>query len=101
MEKKEIDYLPLGSIVILCGGIQKLIINARGVVIKHEEEKILFDYGGSLYPQGIIGDEMIYFNHEDIQKVVFMGYSDDDDKLMVSNIKQWYKDSEYKRKDEA
>ena len=31
-EKERIDYLPLGSIVILRGGVQKIVINARGLV---------------------------------------------------------------------
>ena len=52
-----------------------------------------FDYGGSLYPQGIIGDQILYFNHEDIAKVVFEGYHDEDDEMMVENINKWYEES--------
>ena len=32
METNKIDYLPLGSVVILNGGAQKIIVNARGMV---------------------------------------------------------------------
>lgn len=98
-EEERIEYLPLGSIVILRGGVQKVVINARGLVSVITKPPGFFDYGGSLYPQGIIGDQIMYFNHKDIAKVVFMGFSDDDDKMMVDNINEWYANSEFKRAD--
>lgn len=94
---ERIDYLPLGSVVILNGGVQKVVINARGLVTLAVDPPGFFDYGGSLYPQGIIGDQILYFNHKDIAKVVFEGYSDDDDKMMVDNINDWYEKSEFER----
>lgn len=39
------------------------------------------------------------FNHRDIVKVVFSGFHDDDDKMMVDNINQWYMESPYERTD--
>mgnify|MGYP004499953743 CR=1 FL=1 len=95
--KEKVDYLPLGSIVILKGGVQKVVINARGLISVAVEPPGYFDYGGSLYPQGIIGDQILYFNHCDIAKVVFKGFSDEDDKMMVDNINEWYWSSEYER----
>lgn len=100
-EKERIDYLPLGSIVILKGGVQKIVINARGLVTASTVPAGYFDYGGSLYPQGIVGDQILYFNHCDIAKVVFEGYTDDDDKMMVDNINEWYANSEFERIDTA
>lgn len=88
MEKK-IKYLPLGSVVVLKGGIKKLIIVARGLQIKYGEEDKFFDYGASEYPDGIVGDKLAYFNHDAITKVVFEGYSDDDDKTVVENINRF------------
>ena len=79
VKKETVDYLPLGSVVILKGGY--------------------FDYGGCLYPQGLVGDQILYFNHRDIVKVVFSGFHDDDDKMMVDNINQWYMESPYERTD--
>ncbi|HJC74312.1 MAG TPA: DUF4176 domain-containing protein [Candidatus Mediterraneibacter faecavium] len=98
-EKERIEYLPLGSIVILRGGVQKIVINARGLVTATTTPAGYFDYGGSLYPQGIIGDQILYFNHKDIAKIVFTGYTDDDDKMMVDNINEWYENSEFERID--
>ena len=94
---ERIDYLPLGSIVILNGGVQKVVINARGLVTLAVDPPGFFDYGGSLYPQGIIGDQILYFNHKDIAKVVFEGYTDSEDKMMVDNINDWYAKSEFER----
>lgn len=99
MKEEKIEYLPLGSIVILRGGVQKIVINARGLVTLSTTPAGYFDYGGSLYPQGIVGDQILYFNHRDIAKVVFEGYSDDDDKMMVDNINEWYEDSSFERVD--
>ena len=93
--KERVAYLPLGSIVILNGGVQKVVINARGLVTAATNPPGYFDYGGSLYPQGIIGDQILYFNHKDIAKVVFEGFSDDDDKMMVDNINEWFEKSEF------
>ena len=94
---ERVDYLPLGSVVILNGGVQKVVINARGLVTMAVEPAGFFDYGGSLYPQGIIGDQILYFNHSDIAKVVFTGYTDDDDIMMVDNINKWFAESQFER----
>lgn len=100
MEKEQrVDYLPLGSIVILKGGTQKVVINSRGLVSLMTEPSGFFDYGGSVYPQGIVGDSILYFNHCDIAKVVFKGYTDEDDAMMVDNINEWYAKSQYERAD--
>ncbi len=97
--KEKIDYLPLGSIVILKGSVQKIVINSRGLVTVATVPATFFDYGGSVYPQGIIGDQILYFNHRDIDKIVFKGYSDEDDKMMIDNINSWFANSEYDRAD--
>lgn len=87
MEKN--NFLPLGSIVIIKGGVKKTVIIARGLATSFGEGLVYFDYGGCLYPEGIIGDALLYFNHEDIAKVVHQGYTDEDDEMMIENIEQW------------
>ncbi len=96
-EKEKIEYLPLGSVVVLKGGVQKVIICARGLVTAAVNPPCFFDYGGSLYPQGIMGEQILYFNHKDIWKIIFNGYSDEDDKLMVEQINQWFQESDFER----
>ena len=72
------DLLPIGSIVLLKEGEKRLMIDGimqSDVSRKHKE----YDYVGILYPEGHIGDEFQYlFNHEDIDKIVFRGYEDEE-----------------------
>ena len=94
-----IDYLPLGSIVIVRGAIKKTMVIARGLAANLGGETAVFDYGGCLYPEGLMGDQIMYFNHADIAKVVFQGFSDEDNELMVANIRDWLKTVPYKQAD--
>ncbi len=81
-----IDYLPLGSVVQLNGGIQKLLVIARALNVNNEGKQYFFDYGGVPYPEGLTGDQIAYFNHDQINKVIFEGFRDDDDVIVVRNI---------------
>ncbi len=89
MEK--IKYLPLGSIVYLEGGIDKVLIVARGLMVKSGEKTLFFDYGGVPYPTGLAGDQMAYFQHSAIENIVFEGFSDTDDEQAVENINAYLK----------
>lgn len=83
-EKKE--FLPLGSIVLLNGSVKKLMILARGAFTNIKGKQRFFDYGACTYPEGVIGDTMLYFNGKDIVKVVSRGYSDEEEDLMQENL---------------
>ena len=83
---KKVEYLPLGSIVYLRNGTKKLMIIARGLMIKNNEEIVFFDYAGVPYPEGLQGERLAYFQHEVISKVEFSGYHDSDDEMAVENI---------------
>ena len=87
MEK--INYIPLGSVVLLEGGIQKLLVISRGLRVSNNGEEFFFDYGGVLYPQGLTGDRMAYFNHKNIAKVVFEGYDDEESRIVSDNINKF------------
>lgn len=82
------EFLPLGSIVIVKGNVKKLMIIARGLALKQHGENRYFDYGACTYPEGLLGDEVIYFNHDVIRKTVFTGYTDDDEEMMVVSLKE-------------
>ncbi|NQM14034.1 DUF4176 domain-containing protein [Streptococcus suis] len=82
----EITMLPLGSVVILKGNTKKMMIISRVIAAPVKGEVYRFDYGACLYPEGLMGDSLIYFNHEDILKVVQEGYTDDDNEIMLENI---------------
>lgn len=89
---ERVSYLPLGSIVLLKGGLQKIMITSRAVSVLNKETVYFFDYAGVFYPEGIVRDQLIYFNMDKISKVVFEGYSDVDDENAVDNINIYLRD---------
>lgn len=84
--------LPLGSVVIIDGGYRKFMIIARALQVNIKGKNHFFDYGACFYPEGLVGDKVMYFQNSDIKKVVFEGYSDDDDKMMIENIAKAFGD---------
>lgn len=83
------EYIPLGSVVRLKGGLQKLLIIARALNVRKDEKEYFFDYGAVTYPEGLTGDQMVYFNHEQLEKIVFEGFRDEDDEVIVRNIHEY------------
>lgn len=70
-------YLPIGSVVLLHGGNQPLMIYARAVYFDSGETR---DYMSVLYPFGYITDDEVYsFDHDEIERVLFMGYETEDE----------------------
>lgn len=89
MADTRINYIPLGSIVLLKGASRKMLVISRGLQVNNNGKTVFFDYGGVLYPDGLTGDRMAYFNHDSIAKVVFEGYSDVDNENVVQNINDY------------
>lgn len=83
---EEKEFLPLGSIVRVRGSVKKLMVLSRGTFPVIKGVTTYYDYGVCTYPEGIIGDSLIYINQEDIQEVVFSGYRDEDETIMQTNI---------------
>lgn len=97
MEK--IDFLPLGSVVVIKGSIKKFMIVSRALNVNVGDTVKFFDYGGCFFPEGLMGDKLMYFQHEDIMKLVFKGYDDDDNKMMIENINNVLAESSFERAD--
>lgn len=87
------NYYPLGTIVLLKGGTQKLIIISRALEVKNGDETFFFDYGAVTYPIGLIEDKMAYFNNENISKVIAEGYADVEDENFVETINEYLDDN--------
>lgn len=69
------ELLPIGSVVLLKGGVKKLMV--IGIMVRTEEdgEEKSYDYIGVVYPEGYISnDTMILFQHDQINDVIFTGY---------------------------
>ena len=78
--------LPIGSIVLLKDGEQKLMVTG---VMQTEANKRgrTYDYLGTLYPEGNISDQYnYYFNHDDIEKVYFRGYEDEERNKFIKEL---------------
>lgn len=83
-------FLPIGTIVLLKGGKKELMIMSYCIVPTGEiydknglveMEETMFDYGGCVYPEGMItSDQLFAFNHEQIEKICYMGYETDKQK---------------------
>ena len=87
MEK--IDFIPLGSVVYLKGGIKKVLVVARAINVANNGKQYFFDYGGVLYPEGVTGDQMASFNHDDVTSVFFRGCDDEENKGMAEAINEY------------
>ena len=71
---------PLGTVVYLKEGTEKLMVIGRGVVYQDQEtnSEMFVDYMGCLYPSGINPNNTIFFNQENIDRVVFKGFVDEE-----------------------
>ena len=78
-------FLPIGSIVVLKGGEKTLMIYGR--TQKIDDNPDLSDYIAVPYPEGNISKEYIYyFNHENIEKVIYKGYVNDKEVKLEKNL---------------
>ncbi|ROX54710.1 DUF4176 domain-containing protein [Enterococcus faecium] len=99
-EKQEL--LPLGSIVLLEEGLQKLVVG-RGVVYTDQVtgKDTFADYMATLYPTGLNPETTIFFNHENIDKVIFKGYSDEEEERFLEIYQEWKNDLDSSAKKES
>ena len=82
-------FLPLGTIVMLKGASKRLMITGFCIVSPEEENGKMHDYSGCLYPEGIINSKQTaVFDHEQIDKIYYMGYSDDEEKSFKTKLNE-------------
>ena len=78
-------YLPIGSIVLLKEGQKKIMIYGRRQRRVTDENE--YDYIACLYPEGNIDENYMYlFNHEDIETVIYRGYSDAEEEAFIAKL---------------
>ncbi len=81
-------YLPIGSVVILKGAKKRIMITGYAQIDMEKKDKV-YDYCGCLFPQGIISTEnTLLFNHDKIEKIFAIGYSDDEGKDFLEKLKE-------------
>lgn len=84
--------LPIGSIVYLNEGTSKIMILNRGPILPSEEsedEGIWYDYSGCIYPQGLDPNNVLYFNEENIDEIVFEGFKDGEEERFQKLFHDW------------
>ena len=68
------SLLPVGSVVLLKDATKKLMI--IGILQVNTQKDKLYDYLGVPYPEGYLGeDNNFLFDHEDINDIIFTGYT--------------------------
>lgn len=83
------ELLPIGSVIWLKEAKKALMI--FGVKQSNMETGEEFDYIGVLYPEGNMGTESQFlFQHEDIDRVVFRGFEDEQRTEFIKNLKEFY-----------
>lgn len=80
-------FLPLGSVVRLRGGDRTMMVIGRALTCtKDDGTKEYYDYGFVLYPSGVMGDALIYSNHDCIEDILFEGFSNEQDEALVAQM---------------
>ena len=91
------ELLPIGSVVLLKGGIKKIMVTGIKPVSKDDDgTEQEYDYIGVIYPEGYLNDEFNFlFNHSDVNDVVFRGYENPERvefiEYMEEVLKRYYK----------
>ena len=91
------DLLPVGSVVLLHNGTDRVIIN--GYLPYNAEDDTTYDYLGQPYPVGQITEFVaefnlykntndLVFNHENIQSIIFKGYNDSEREDMLNKLSE-------------
>lgn len=73
------QLLPIGSIVTLKNGGQKLMVISRAALYNNQGTLGYFEYSACVYPFGHTNQNAFFFNSEDVDEVVFRGYEDEDE----------------------
>ena len=67
---ENIEILRVGSIIQLIGNTKKIMIVGRCLMVNDGNNKHYSDYAGVYYPEGILDENLIYFDHDSISRVL-------------------------------
>lgn len=84
MNEKIEKFLPLGSVVLMKEAKKKIMITGYAVTSPESGDQI-WDYIGCIWPEGMIApDKNLLFNHDKIEKVFAIGFTNDEQKKFNS-----------------
>lgn len=108
-------FLPIGTVVLLKGATKPIMITSYCVFPKNFQldeagkkippEKKIYEYAGCTYPEGIIDNDLTCaFNHNQIDKVLFKGFTTEEYKklneVLNTGYEQYKKEVETKKTDQ-
>jgi hypothetical protein len=71
----EYETLPVGTVCRIKGNPKTVMIITRGGLINRPDDTHeYYDYGACLYPEGMVGASLVFFNAEEVDELVFRGY---------------------------
>lgn len=82
------NILPIGSIVRLKNGKEKLMILNRAPLFNNNGILGYFEYSACIYPYGQTGQNVFFFNEEDIEQVLFEGFKDEEEIAFCNNYNE-------------
>ncbi len=81
-------YLPIGTVVLLKGGSKRVMITGFCSVDSNKND-VIYDYNGCVYPEGYLSsDQTCLFNHDQIDKIYYMGFVDDEEKEFKAKLNE-------------
>ena len=81
------SFLPLGSIVSLKESSRYVVV--IGYTVVEEGENKIWDYLGCAYPIGVVDpSKNLLFDHSQIDKVIFRGFSDDEGNKFLNDLEE-------------
>ena len=81
----EREHLPIGTVVRVNGGNQNLMICSLFPITEKNGKQGYFDFGGVPLPLGVVSQDMAFFNKEDIDEILFLGYVDASFQQLTAN----------------
>ena len=80
-------FLPIGTVCKLAKGEKKIMIT--GYLVSDEKKPdSYYDYSGCVFPEGVLNPKInLLFNHDQIEKVYFKGYINEESEEFLIKIK--------------
>lgn len=74
MNNKE---LPIGTVVLLKGGLKKVMITGYSSIAGEGSDKV-YDYNGCIFPEGLMENVFCLFDASQIEEIFFKGLENDE-----------------------
>ena len=97
MMKDQRQQLPVGTVVNLVNESVNIAIIGQYPIVKNEVREGYFDFEGVILPIGFDAEHTVFFNKEDIERVIFLGYVDVDFQNFLNESDKFEKSTELKK----